>query len=237
VSGEPVFLQASADSIFARAFGELSAVPPGSVQWALVGGIAVGARLALAHRATHDVDAVSPRPDELVELLVEAGGVKSHGMVKLHGVLIEPLPIPGEGAGQLPTARQWAFDTATELHIVVRDPAGARLADASPRVAGAAGLVLLKLESAVHAFDRSAAKRATDVYDVLRLYAVGSYWVTAAVAGAPRALRADAAQCARDRLLANPAATLRHLSDGQAAEFGVDEMRFYGESLVAALSS
>jgi hypothetical protein len=236
VSGDVVHLRAPAGSIFTRAFEELGAVPAASVRWALIGGLAVSVRLSLAHRATHDVDAMSTHPDDLVELLVRAGGVKSGGLVRLHDVPIDPVPAPGEGKGRLPAARSWAFDGATAVDVLVSDAANERRATARPLVATTAGLVLLKLESSVHAFDRSAAKRATDVYDVLRLFAADVEAFHAEAAHAPRPLRADAAQCARERLLRNPAATLRHFSDVQRKEFTVADLAFYGDALIRALS-
>ncbi|HVF06345.1 MAG TPA: hypothetical protein VNA20_15995 [Frankiaceae bacterium] len=204
MSGDVVLLRAPADSIFARGFAQLARLPVDTVPWALVGGLGVAARLAGAFRATSDIDAVSPDVDDLVEMLVRSGGVRTGGRVRLQGVPVDAIPVPGSGGGRLPNARSWAFDTATPVRVVVLGPDGETLADANPAVATRAALVLMKLESAVHGYDRSAAKQATDIYDVLRLIAPALAILGAELASAPRALRADAAQCARTRLIRDP---------------------------------
>lgn len=242
MSGETAYLLSPADSFFAKAFAQLATLSTDTVTWVLVGGLAVSARLGTSsqvrspHRATTDVDAVAEDLHELFALLGREGGKKTEGRVMLHGVPVDALPVPGTGAGRLPDARAWAYRSAEPLRIVVSDPDGVLLATAEPRVATAAGLILLKLESAVHAYDRTARKRATDVYDVLRLYSSGAAAFTGAIGDVPHALKADAAQCARDRLIRSPATTIRYWSDAQRDEFPVDDMKSYGEALIAALT-
>ena len=74
VSGDaPVVLVADVGSVPHRAIARLAQLGPELPPFALIGGLAVIARLGQAHRATNDVDTVSDDQAGLVGVLVSAG--------------------------------------------------------------------------------------------------------------------------------------------------------------------
>jgi hypothetical protein len=73
VSGDAVILAAERDSLPYRAVASLLDVGSGLPAFALIGGLAVIARLGQAHRATNDIDTVSDDQVGLLDALVASG--------------------------------------------------------------------------------------------------------------------------------------------------------------------
>jgi hypothetical protein len=73
VSGDPtpetVFLEDDESGRIAEYVQTLRRLPT-TPPWVLVGGLAVNVRVGRAHRATNDIDTVTPDQDGLVEILV-----------------------------------------------------------------------------------------------------------------------------------------------------------------------
>ncbi len=148
---------------------------------ALIGGLAVLARVGGAYRVTNDVDTVS-EPDVLAVVLAEHGEAIGASWT-VRGVNIDvvevgttptgclqPADLPEDEADRMfVLAHQWALDTSTELEIVACDSRLRTLASTSCLVATPAALVAMKTQSAPR---RSAAGRykvASDYADIHRL--------------------------------------------------------------------
>ena len=148
---------------------------------ALIGGLAVLARVGGAYRVTNDVDAVS-EPDALAVVLAERGEAIGASWtvrgVKIDVVEVGTTPAERLQPGDLPEdeadrmfvlAHQWALDTATELELVACDSRLRTLSTVVCLVATPAALVAMKVQSAPR---RSAAGRhkvASDYSDIHRL--------------------------------------------------------------------
>lgn len=236
-----------------RAVAKLSAA--GLDRYAVVGGVAVAARLRQAHRATVDVDTVvdETRPPDAVEALLALPGAKrdpsGDHRVLIEGTKIEILgvgPIGDHDLDGIPAknalfvaAHVWALETATPLTLIATDDTTAR---ATAPFATPAALVAMKL----HAIeDRSATrgldKRAGDGWDIYRLLldrdADGE--IREALANALTPLRELVRERAARVLVTNAARTRGWMQAGDAAIAAVtaDELRFVGARLVDALSS
>jgi hypothetical protein len=181
VSGERVRLVDDAGSI-TRLVDALADVLGGAGgPAALIGGLAVLARVGGAYRVTNDVDAVS-EPDVLTVVLAEHGeAIGSSWTVR--GVTIDlvevgataaerlqPADLPEDEADRIfVLAHQWALDTSTELEIVACDSRLRVLASASCLVATPAALVAMKTQSAPRRSAAARSKVASDYADVHRL--------------------------------------------------------------------
>ncbi|HVM63764.1 MAG TPA: hypothetical protein VMU14_02805, partial [Acidimicrobiales bacterium] len=213
-------------------------------RYAIVGGVAVTARLGQAHRATADLDTVvdETMPPDAVEALLRlpsASPDPSAGhRVLVDGTKIEILsvgPVEDQDLRGIPdqdalfvAAHAWALDTATPLTLV----AGELRATAS--VASPAALVAMKL----HAIeDRSATrgqdKRAGDAWDIYRLLVDRDSRgeIRQDMGRASAALRRLVAEAAERVLVRNVARTRSWLAAGDVtmASVTVDELRFVGE--------
>lgn len=222
-------------------------------RYAVVGGVAVTARLGQAHRATGDVDTVvdETRPPDAVEALLalpdaERDPSGEHrvlvGATKIEILAVGPIGdydldgIPPQDA-LFVAAHVWALDTATPLTLIAADDPDAR---ATAPVATPAALVAMKL----HAIeDRSASglgKRAGDAWDIYRLLvdrdADGE--IREALANAPTRLRELVQDSAARVLVTNAARTRGWMQAGDAAIAAVaaEELRFVGQRLVDALT-
>ncbi|MGH9918664.1 MAG: nucleotidyl transferase AbiEii/AbiGii toxin family protein [Nitrososphaerales archaeon] len=224
----------------------------GLARYAIVGGVAVTARLGQAHRATADIDAVVDQstPPDAVEALLRLPGATADPSA-IHRVLVdgtkieilgvEPLDdqdlqgIPDKDA-LFVAAHAWALDTATPLTLV------ASAVRATAPVASPAALVAMKL----HAIeDRSPSrgqdKRAGDAWDIYRLLldrdARGE--IRRDMGGASPALRRLVAQAADRVLVRGVARTRSWLAAGDASMASVtaDELRFVGERFVTSLAN
>jgi hypothetical protein len=250
---ETALLQGAAMGPFVSAIGEMA--DAGIARFAVVGGVAVSARLGQAHRATVDVDTVVDEdvpPDAIEALLRLPGAVADPSRrhrVFLHGTQVEVIGVGSlaeedlEGipdrAAFFVAAHSWALDTATPLTLVAPDAGSVR---ATAPVAVPAALVAMKLNAIEDRGGRGAIdKRGGDAWDIYRLLidrdADGD--IRRALGGASTILRRLVAGAA-DRVLVTGAARTRGwLAAGDAAMGSVtaDELRFLGERLLAGLQS
>lgn len=188
--GEAIILVDDAAGQASRFVTALAALPAALPPWVVIGGFAVCVRLARVHRATGDVDTMTLRQDELVELVVaQPGGERlGTGKARLAGVDMDVMPVPGpdDEPPKSPSARAFhlvrrhALTTAVQEHVIVVDPASVRhgprphqaRAEVILPVAGPGALVLLK---AVALPRRAGAHRTnkivSDTQDLVRLVA------------------------------------------------------------------
>lgn len=144
---------------------------------ALIGGLAVAARLSRVERVTADVDTVVHAPDDppSAEVLIARGIVDervSESSVIVKGIkvdLIDTFAIPGEFSRDVSTANdhfvaahRFGFESATPLRLLV--PGGPEV---TVSVATPAGLVGMKLHAARWRHNRD--KVAGDLFDIYRL--------------------------------------------------------------------
>lgn len=206
MSGEIRYLQGGADvEALVRAAGLV--VDHAGVRTAVIGGLAVTCRLAVAHRATGDVDFVADEPEVVTEHaavsnLVAAGvGTRDAAteVVRLDvgGTKVEIIEttalnaadiaeVEPERARLFVLAHRWALESATLLRIGV---AGSDLAVEVP-VATAAALVATKLHAIQDRNDDR--KKASDAWDLFRLIDLSAGYREFAVdiASAPEGLAA-----------------------------------------------
>lgn len=220
---------------------------------AVVGGLAVSARLNQAHRATADVDTVvdeTTPPDAISALLTHRDArpdADAGHRVYLAGTKVEILGVGPVGADDdlswasdgdalFVFAHSWALDTATPVHVVAGDDRQVR---ATARFATPGALVAMKL----HAIESRSAvrleKRAGDAWDLYRI--LGDLDTDGAVRrellDAPSALRRLVA-AAVDRTLVSGADRTRgwmRSGDEVIAAVTADELRFVARPLLQAL--
>lgn len=250
--GEFVVLHGVAMGPLVRAVNALAGAGLG--RYAVVGGVAVTARLGRAHRATVDVDTVvdETTPPDAVEALLRLPDAKRDPSgahrVLVGGTKIEILgvgPVGEEDLDGIPdkdalfvAAHAWALDTATPLTIVATDAGSVQ---ATAPVAMPAALVAMKL----HAIeDRSASrgqeKRAGDAWDIYRLLLDrdADGMISRYFAEASPTLRRLVAEAA-DRVLVRGAARTRSwlaAGDATMATVTIDELRYVGDRLLAGLT-
>lgn len=220
---------------------------------AVIGGIAVTARLGQAHRATADVDTVvdyTTPPDAVQAVLALPGGEPdpdADHRVWFEGTKIEFLPVRPVAIGELDgvpdrnalfaASHAWALDQATPLTVLAQeDPA----VTATAPFATPGPLVAMKL----HAIqDRSVSqgmdKRGGDALDIYRLLldrnADGA--VTAELVAAPDPLPGLVADAARRILLDGAPRTVGWMRAGDGlSAVSADELRLLAEPVVAALT-
>lgn len=178
MSGE-VILADTADGTIARlvttAGALMTSTAPGSR--ALIGGLAVTARVAHVYRVTQDVDTVLDGEDQRDLMVLEQGG--SGSSIVIDGVLVdliatEPLPatlsdLPDDdGARLFLLSHRWALETASELAISV--VAGSEtVAKVKVPVATTPALVACKFAAFLGRPERRAPKRQSDALDIYRL--------------------------------------------------------------------
>jgi len=183
VSGDVRFLQGGADiESLVRAAGLV--VQHAGVRTAVIGGLAVSCRLAVAHRATGDVDIVTDAPSVVAagtaaENLVAAGVAEREVGVEVVRLfvqgtkveIIETTPYdPADVADVEPDAarlfvlsHRWALETASPLRIGVVG----RVIEIEVPVATSPALVAMKLHAVQDRNDDR--KRASDAWDLFRL--------------------------------------------------------------------
>lgn len=174
-------------------------------RFAIIGGVAVTARLGQAHRATADVDTVvdETTSPNAVEALLDLPGA-APDPASDHRVLFDETTIEILGVGpvnetqldEVPTkdalfvaAHVWALETATPLTIVAGDrpDVGATAPFATP-----AALVAMKLHAIEDRSEtRGSEKRAGDAWDIYRLLVDldGDGAIRQGLASAPASLR------------------------------------------------
>lgn len=181
-----VVLNDAGDGSIARLVSTVEQLCAGPLEgMALVGGLAVMARLASAHRATTDIDSVvAVRVDgggDAIDALVAAGASKSGNGALFGGVQVDVIEaadpadislddiIDDDRSVAFVLAHAWALATAAPMEIVVVDPSGSQLLDATVRVATASALVAMKASAVMTRQGAFLAKRASDTYDLYRL--------------------------------------------------------------------
>lgn len=152
-----------------------------SAEFAVIGGLAVLARLGGAHRVTDDLDTVATQHGEeltVVEAVVAARGIDgSLKGTKVDCIAVGDVPAAELSAEHLPDmeedrifvlSHRWALDTAEELTLVTQAN-GTIVARAHCRFATPASLVAMKLQSAPRRRGARAFKAGGDYLDLFRL--------------------------------------------------------------------
>lgn len=221
--------------------------------YAIVGGVAVTARLGRAHRATSDVDTVvdETTPPDAVEALLERDGVKPDPTAP-HRVYVEGTKVELLGVGPLDeedlvgvpdddalfvAAHAWALETATLLTVVAAtdDTVMAVAPFATP-----GALLAMKLHAIQTRPAMDAGKRSGDAWDLYRLLLDldAGRVVRSQLATAPPRLRQLVVE-ATDRVLgsgANRTVGWLHVGDDEMASVTADELRYLAEPLIAGCS-
>jgi hypothetical protein len=172
VSGDSVVLGADVDSVPYRAVARLAELGPRLPAFALIGGLAVIARLGQPHRATNDIDAVSDDQDGLFDALVSDGLARRGDTVMLDADLgLDVIDVSEGDPDYLPYAtHRFAFDTRTAVELVVRPRDGGLVVSATVPVARPSALVAVKLGvSEGVGRQRDPRKVGSDAFDVARL--------------------------------------------------------------------
>lgn len=155
-----------------RAVRRLAEVSPALPSYAIIGGLAEIVRLGQAHRATNDVDTVSDDQAGLVDVLVAEGLERQGDSVWLDPVVkLDVIDVSEGDPDCVPfLTHRFAFDTRTELELIVRTRDGASGAAASLSVARASALVAVKLGISEGAGrPRDPRKVGSDAFDIARL--------------------------------------------------------------------
>ncbi|MBI4728353.1 MAG: nucleotidyl transferase AbiEii/AbiGii toxin family protein [Acidobacteria bacterium] len=254
MSGEVVLLADREGSLerLVGAIGELErqGLP---ARHALIGGLAVMARLARRHRPTGDIDAVYAEGEvDVVQLLVERGADRQReGVVLPEGLKLDLIAVGDFDPADVPDdarprafvlSHRWALDTADSVTLAVARSSGDVVLRVRAPVASAAALVATKLQSALWRSEIRRHKRAGDIYDLYRLLdahdAGGD--VAAALAVSPQDLGALARELARRLLVDEAERSARWLrADGgpEMQGIGAADLRAVGEPLVRRLAT
>jgi hypothetical protein len=152
-----------------------------SAEFAVIGGLAVLARLGGAHRVTDDLDTVATQHGDeptIVEAVVAAQGIGGFLKgTKVDCIAVGDVPAAELLAEHLPDveedrifvlAHRWALDTADELTLVA-EADGTIVARVRCRFAVPASLVAMKLQSAPRRRGARADKAGGDYIDLFRL--------------------------------------------------------------------
>lgn len=231
-----------------RAIAQMSAADLGP--YAIVGGVAVAARLGQAHRVTRDVDTVVDQ-DHLPAAVAVLRGLPSATpdpegaphRILLEGTKVEVLEVglmPGaDDLGDLSerqrlfvSAHSWALETATPLTVATmgRDSVQATAPFATP-----AALVAMKLHAIQDRSGDGQAKRAGDAWDIHQLLSNHNRngQITEALRTGPEPLRLAVYSAAQRVLVDGAARTRAWLRTGGGAQAGVsaDEIARLGREL------
>lgn len=152
-----------------------------TAEFAVIGGLAVLARLEGAHRVTDDLDTVATQHGDeptAVEAVVAADGVDGLlGGTKIDCIAVGDVPAAELLAEHLPDAEddrifvlahRWALDTAEELTLVAEED-GSIATQVRCRFASPASLVAMKLQSAPRRSPARTHKAGGDYLDLFRL--------------------------------------------------------------------
>ena len=248
----PVLLAGEAMSGLVRAIAQMSSADLGP--YAIVGGIAVAARLGQAHRVTRDVDTVVdqdhlPAAIAVLRGLPTATADPSGGVhrILLAGSKVEVMEVghmPEAGdLGDLPERQRlfvishsWALATATPLTLVTT---GLDVVEATAPFAAPAALVAIKLHAIQDRSGDGQAKRAGDAWDLHQLLSLHNRWgeISAALCGGPDSLRL-AVRAAAQRVLVDGASRTRawlRTAGGAQAGVSAEEISRLGQDLVEGL--
>lgn len=247
---EPVFLPGRAMVDLVRAVAALGQAGLG--RYAVVGGLAVNARLGQAHRATADVDTVvdeTTPPDAVRALLrlpeAHPDPTGDH-RVRIYGTQVEVLGVGPIGLGDVDgmpssdalfvASHSWALDTATLLTVVASDDSSIQ---ASAPFASAASLLAMKLHAIEDRRSAGLDKRAGDAWDIYRLLVdldLDSS-IRTALTASPGELRLLVRGAAERVLVTNATRTQGWLRAGDEAMATITaaHLRSVGQPLVEAL--
>ena len=226
------------------------AVPIG--EFAVIGGLAVLARLQGAHRVTYDLDTVATQHgDELtaVETVIGTEGVDGLLLgTKIDCIAVGDVPASDISPDLLPEgeadrifvlAHRWALDTAEDLTLIAEED-GEVVAEVRCRIATPASLVAMKLQSAPKRRAARAEKAGGDYLDLFRLTSHPD--MTRSIAEALRHAPHDlGGWCQREirRCMVDEAdrtvGTIVRSGVGEANTPSVDQMRRTGQSLEGLL--
>lgn len=229
MSGSRIDLPADPDGILVRLVTGIAALESAPLRgpWALVGGVAVMARLIEAHRVTRDVDTVAhtgtgAADPTVSEVAAFVGGerVGDYSIELPDGTKIDVIPTGDWIVDGLPDdpnlrlnilAHSWAAHTGETLELRVVDVTDVS-ATATVAVATPAALVATKLH-AMRNRRRAPEKAASDAYDIYRLLAAhdrdGS--LAAAIAAGPADMAALCADAMSDTFIADAGRWARRL--------------------------
>lgn len=221
-------------------------------RYAVIGGVAVSARLGQAHRATADIDAVvddatpPPAVETLLELPQAVADPSGPHRVLIDGIKVEiqgtepfePSDLDGLTDKQILYigSHRYALDTATAVTLVAEDGG----AQATVPVATPGAIVAMKL----HAIeDRRPSggmdKRAGDAWDIYRILLDldRDEAVRRELAALPRPLRQVVAASGTRLLVDRAIRTVSWLKAGdeRMARVTVDDLRSLAETALAAL--
>ena len=154
---------------------------PVAPRWILVGGLAVNVRVGRAHRATNDIDTVSPDQDGLVKILVSFDDADAISAAKIlfHDPKVEVDVMDSTDGHELPLAerdrvfalaRRFAMRSALTVTIGTVDDEGCITERVDVEVASRPALVILKTLSFPERIDGNYRyKVGSDVQDLYRL--------------------------------------------------------------------
>lgn len=174
-SAAVVFVAATPDSFAVHAISALGSLPVTLPSWALVGGVSVAVNLNGFHRPTADLDTVSIDGDGALELLIERGARRSTSGVTIEsGSTVVDVDIidvsDGDPESGAFLAHRFALDTAIKRLLRVMSLSGAQLlTEVTAPVATPAAIVAMKLHSVEGRRESRPEKRASDIYDVVRI--------------------------------------------------------------------
>lgn len=239
------------------AVGRLS--DAGLNRWAIIGGVAVTARLRRAHRATTDVDTVvdeSIPPDAVDALLALDGaepGDKAHRVLvdgtKIEFIAVDALDIDHDDLDGLTerqqlfvVAHRWALDTAEELTVE------GWLDDAGPTVSARApfatpeALLAMKLHAIA---DRSVGfdqrrKRGGDAWDLHQMltHLDRDGRIREALSTAPTRVRSLVGRALEHRFIAESKLTVTWLRElDEAADVTVAELEMLARPVLEAIGA
>ncbi|GAC1537423.1 MAG: hypothetical protein NVS3B12_21410 [Acidimicrobiales bacterium] len=202
---------------------------------ALIGGLAVMANLAQAHRVTADVDTVSDDDHDgishTVALLVATQHARAKptgdGVILRDGTKVDIIATGAWTSAALPDdpikrmfilSHWWAVETARATKLVVLD-GSTTVASAIVALAQPPALVAAKLQSMRTRRGESASKAVSDVYDTYRLLAAydGNGSVAEALSFAPLDVGAWCAEALMQTFVAEAARWARRINDAFAA--------------------
>lgn len=220
--------------------------------YAIIGGVAVSARLGQAHRATADIDTVVDdlTPPPAIEALLDVPGAQADP-TGAHRVLIDGIKVEIQGTEPFAPAdlegltdkqilyvgaHRYALESATAVTLVAQtDQARATIPVATP-----GALLAMKL----HAIEdrRSGGgldKRAGDAWDIYRILLDldRTTEVRDELAALPHPLRRVVAETATRILVERAARTISWLKAGdeRMAAVGAEELQALGRPVIAAL--
>lgn len=222
---------------------------------ALIGGMAVMARINASHRATTDLDSVTSGTSLVFDTLVSFGAVKRGASAILDGVTIDVIEVDAYEEADLPEdplerafiiSHAWALASAAPVDITVVKGRSRKVTSVVLPVATPAALVAMKLQSVPQRRGGREHKRAGDCYDIYRLMVEhgtrstvhGPGGIATALAHGPSDLGKFCHGQIRQLFVDEPERTRRWLRQGSAemSEINLDDLRTTGEAVAERLS-